>query len=194
MPTKETVNLDLALPDVYANEVARRFVGLDEARGTTQESYRQASGIYADDRQTDTRPEWFRVNWDLQSVSPRAILLRCIDVDPPTFGMLVATASHWDTPEVNSTMTFIREEPQPVDLNWERWHELLDKGAIAPLRGVEAAEFEKMPCIVDELDASSARVGARSMDRLVERHERVLASIQELIDAVNAAADSDLPQ
>ncbi len=71
-----------------------------------------------------------------------------------------------------------------MSTNWDRWHWLLDKKALGPLSAYEATEFERMRVVADKLDATAADLARPSMDRLVKRHEGVLASMRRAIRAL----------
>ena len=52
----------------------------------------------------------------------------------------------------------------------------------------EQAEYDRFARIVDRLDAEEEALCAKSVDHLIGKHERVLASIRRLTEAVEAAA------
>ena len=74
---------------------------------------------------------------------------------------------------------------KPID--WNRWHELLDRHEEGGLSPAESIEFEKMAKAVEALDAKEARIAGRALDHLEKRHDRVLASIRRATAAVVAA-------
>lgn len=70
----------------------------------------------------------------------------------------------------------------------DRWHELLDIGAERSLSFTEEAEYLEFVEHVKRLDAEEGKVADAALDNLVERHERVIASIRNVTAAVKAAA------
>ena len=82
-----------------------------------------------------------------------------------------------------------REGPGGEPIDWDRWHDLLDIRNQRPLTSDERAEYDEFAQIVANLDAEEAAVARPAVEALVQGHERVLASIERLTEAVRAAAD-----
>lgn len=80
-----------------------------------------------------------------------------------------------------------RPSDSPVD--WDRWHDLLDIRDREGFTPDEQVEYDRFAQIVAKLDAEDAAVSAPAVEALVKKHERVLASIEQLTKAVRAAAD-----
>ena len=73
-------------------------------------------------------------------------------------------------------------------VDWDRWHDLLDIREQRALTQQEQAEYDRMAETVARLDAEEAATSNAAVDSLVKRHERVLASIERLTEAVRQAA------
>lgn len=73
--------------------------------------------------------------------------------------------------------------------DWDRWHDLLDIRDREGLTPDEQVEYDRFAKVVAKLDAEDAAVSAPAVEALVKKHERVLASIEQLTKAVRAAAD-----
>lgn len=74
--------------------------------------------------------------------------------------------------------------------DWGRWHELLDIRAKRRFTDYEQAEYWGFLPIVQKADEEQAAIAAHAMKAIVARHAHALASIRELTEAVNAAADA----
>ena len=79
---------------------------------------------------------------------------------------------------------------RPARIDWDRWHELLEKDESGNLLPEETMEYEQMEKVVQALDEGEARVEGRALDQLEKQHDRVLASIRRVTDAVVAATRS----
>ena len=78
----------------------------------------------------------------------------------------------------------------PEDLvDWERWHELLDIRGRRDFTASEQGEYQQLAAFVARLDAKEEAVADAAVDALVKKHERFLAWIERLTDAVKVAAE-----
>ena len=76
-----------------------------------------------------------------------------------------------------------------MTIDWDRWHDLLDIRDRDGFTPDEQVEYDRFAQIVAKLDAEDAAIAAPGVAELVEAHERVLASIEELTKAVRSAAN-----
>lgn len=76
-------------------------------------------------------------------------------------------------------------------IDWQRWHDLLDIRDKRKLTPDEEVEYGRMARVVSELDAEEEVAAAESLGSLLQTHEQVLASIERLTKAVQAAALQD---
>ena len=67
---------------------------------------------------------------------------------------------------------------------WARWHDLRDIREKRDLTESEQVEYDGYMVIVKDLDAEEEALLTQIVDRLAEKHERVLASIRRLTEAV----------
>lgn len=74
-------------------------------------------------------------------------------------------------------------------IDWDRWHELRDIREERALTRDEETEYEWFARIVSRLDAEEEAIAARAVEALVKKHERVIASLERLTEAVKAAAE-----
>lgn len=75
--------------------------------------------------------------------------------------------------------------------DWSRWHDLLDIRDRVGFTPEEESEYRRFQDIVTKLDAKEAARVAPYVEALAARHERVLASIRELTEAVRAKAGEE---
>ena len=68
------------------------------------------------------------------------------------------------------------------DIDWNRWHELLDAAAARALTAGETAEFDQFTDIVAALDAEEASRAGTSVAALVREHRRAVAMLERLCD------------
>lgn len=88
------------------------------------------------------------------------------------------------TESLSSPLDRVWQERPP---KWDRWHELLELRAQRQLTLHEKAEYDQLAGIVAGLDAEEEAIAAPAVERLAGQHERVLASIDRLTEAVEAA-------
>lgn len=74
--------------------------------------------------------------------------------------------------------------------DWERWHDLLDIRDRRGFTADEELEYHRFKNIVEKMDAEEAARVAPIIEALAQRHERVLASIRELTNAVRAKCEA----
>lgn len=77
---------------------------------------------------------------------------------------------------------------QADEPDWDRWHDLLDIRARRGLTPDEEAEYQKFLVVVDGLDAEEAVIAEAYLAGCVEKHMRIIASIERLTEAVKKAA------
>lgn len=75
----------------------------------------------------------------------------------------------------------------PVD--WDRWDELRNKRRFGGLTADEDREYERSARVVAVLDALEAARAERAVEGLLEKHKRVVASLDRLAKAVRTAAE-----
>ncbi len=78
-------------------------------------------------------------------------------------------------------------------IDWDRWHELLDRRDEGVLALCEEIEYAELQRAVSQLDAEEDAIATSALRGLAERHERVLSSIARLTEAVKAAAKRASP-
>jgi len=66
------------------------------------------------------------------------------------------------------------------DIDWDRWHDLLDIRAERALTTSEEQEYQEYARLAAQLDAEEGRAADAALDKLVKEHERVLDSIRRL--------------
>ena len=72
-------------------------------------------------------------------------------------------------------------------VDWDRWHELLDFRDKRALTTSEEQEYEEYARIAAQLDAEEGKAADAALDKLVKEHERRLASLERLVDALGKA-------
>jgi len=70
---------------------------------------------------------------------------------------------------------------EPKDIDWERYHILLDIGAQREYTGAEQREYQTFLPFVEKLDAEELARSEAATDRLMKRHEETLASLDKLL-------------
>jgi len=91
----------------------------------------------------------------------------------------------WATESVDLPAT---NGPHDGVVDWHRWHELLRLRVQRALTADEVDEYDRFSRVVARLDEEEAALARPAMEALVSRHERVLWTLQRLIDAVREAA------
>ena len=67
-------------------------------------------------------------------------------------------------------------------IDWERWHDLLTIRDHRAMTETEKREYDEMLAVVVVLDAEDAAVSEAAMDKLEQKHDRIIASIDRLTD------------
>ena len=75
----------------------------------------------------------------------------------------------------------------PVD--WDRWDELRNKRRLEALTPDEDREYQRSARVVAVLDTLEAARAERAVEGLLEKHKRVVASLDRLAKAVRTAAE-----
>lgn len=78
-----------------------------------------------------------------------------------------------------------------VQIDWDRWHELLSIRDSRPMNPSEQREYEGFEAIVAEQDAQEEARSNAALDLLEEKHALVISSIERLTVAVRKAAQRD---
>lgn len=73
-------------------------------------------------------------------------------------------------------------------VDWNRWHELLDIRDKRGLTPDEEAEHQRFAHIAAQLDAEEGKAADAALDKLVKEHERRLASLERLTQALIKAS------
>lgn len=105
----------------------------------------------------------------MKTLIPKISLTHCTKYSQITE---IENASHadWEGDEVSGSTA--------GRVDWDRWHELRDIMDKRVLTSSELAEYQRFARIVTRLDIEAARVSDAAMERLVEGHQRVIASIR----------------
>lgn len=80
---------------------------------------------------------------------------------------------------------------RPIQVDWDRWHELLSIRDSRPMNPSEHREYERFETIVAELDAQDEARSNAALGLLEKKHARVISSIERLTEAVRRAAQRD---
>lgn len=112
----------------------------------------------------------------------------------PTEDWLVVLAFGLQAHDNRSTWHFSSDRltsDRPVQVDWDRWHELLSIRDSRPMNPSEQREYEGFEAIVAEQDAQEEARSNAALDLLEEKHALVISSIERLTVAVRKAAQRD---
>lgn len=184
MSTQFTIYADARLPDAYNAEYAKGLAWL--------------KSDWIPDEQERSLDYQLEGNGDIASTSAWALRapLPSNDIKLQQFfllgkgGFSTAVIAARNT-QLGGPTTSVAIDPQdierPTRIDWDRWHELLEKSETGKLPPEETIEYEKMVDLVHALDTWEARIAEDEVKKLNKRHDRVLASIRRLTDALTAA-------
>ena len=79
-----------------------------------------------------------------------------------------------------------------TQINWDRWHNLLDIQARREFTETEQREYNQYVTIVDKLDENEAAQCRPYVKALVKKHNKVISSLRQLTRAVYRAANRHL--
>jgi len=193
--TSETVFLDRKLKPVYAGKLAarsrrtkRESTWQEDASGPPSSRFLSDRAILIDkpDRPHhgatalslgDLAGHWFARHTSLAQ-HPRAV----------RWVVMVASLPMGEGETVGISFP-LHELCDEDSIDWERWHELRDIREERALTRDEETEYEWFARIVSRLDAEEETIAARAVEALVKKHERVIASLERLTEAVKAAAE-----
>ena len=184
MSTQITIDPNVRLPDAYRAEYVKSLVRLESDCIPEETRDWLAYPIEGIARTTE---------WRFGSLQPPGDLKfrDAFVIAAEYFHTAIVTAPYWDTENVTTSNVIILDNLDfPVRIDWNRWHELLDHIEKDGLSPEESIEYEQMEKVVQALDESEARVAGRALDQLEKQHDRVLASIRRVTDAVVAATRS----
>lgn len=192
MRTDITTNLDALLPAAYAARHAKRLASISNDWTPDEERSRLSDLIEENERSTSTSDWMWEVQPQLNELKLRHALIFAEDFVLTAINIPLESVIGWEIEGVttsNVIMGTAVDGPGAVD--WDRWHDLLDKADHGGLTLLEEAEYQRIKAIVDDLDAREAQVSARQIKPYLDKHEKVILSIRRLTSAINDASTKD---
>lgn len=167
-PVTQDVDLDRKVNEAYQRELARR------SRRSLQGVLCEREKSFSDDEPDPVRSSLASLVEQYAGESDLFPIIMCLP------------------PNERATQDFsvpLRELFVEDSIDWDRWHELRDIREERALTRDEETEYEWFARIVSRLDAEEEAIAARAVEALVKKHERVIASLERLTEAVKAAAE-----
>lgn len=186
--TQDTLDTDVRLPDAYGAKCAESRARLNFDR-VPEEQDRSLDYQAEESEESASTSAWtFRA--PIRTSEPKLPELLMLATTYGFRTVVLAALSSQSEGLTTSKVIILDDLDRPARVDWDRWHELLDKAESGILLPDEAIEYEKLEKVVQVLDAKEARVAAEGLDQLENQHDRVLASIRRVTDAVVAATRS----